>query len=61
MAGRNPRPPTIAERNERNAAAPEQEIKKWKNLSYGEKQEIIKMIDGGATKRRKFGINESTV
>ncbi|KAK3884887.1 hypothetical protein Pcinc_010861 [Petrolisthes cinctipes] len=61
MAGRAPKPPTVAERN---AKAPGREIKKRKNLTYAEKLEIIKKIDGGVKKRAvgvQFGINESTV
>ena len=54
-------PPTIAARN---AANPTREVKKRKNLTYAQKLEIVKLIDGGETKRsvgKKFGINESTV
>ena len=55
------RPPTI---KERNALAPNREIKTRKNLNYAQKLEIVKLIDNGKTKRsvaKEFGINKATV
>ncbi|KAK3862478.1 hypothetical protein Pcinc_031663 [Petrolisthes cinctipes] len=44
--------------------APGREIKKRKNLTYAEKWEIVKLINGGQTKlsaAKKYNINESTI
>ena len=54
-------PPTI---KERNALAPNREIKTRKNLNYAQKLEIVKLIDNGKTKQsvaKELGINESIV
>lgn len=58
---RKPNPPTPSQRREANKNKP---IKKRINLNYEQKREVIKLIDGGMTKRRvadKFGVNESTI